>query len=560
MKLGCRSHPTLVAPRKGNASLSVVFRYGGALLVLLLTTGGRELLDFWLGDHHLFATYYLAVMLAAWYGGTGPAVANIVAATLLTAYLFTPPRGSFWLSEAEHIVGLTLFLLVSSAIVILVRSVRISQQVAERRATEAEEGRRMQLTLKESAEAANRCKSEFLANMSHEIRSPMTAILGYTELLLQAEVSEHDQQAHLRIIQENGRALLQIINDILDLSKIEAGKLNVQRIPCSPWHVVDDVVGLMQLRAKEKCLELTVDYEYPIPETITTDPVRLRQVLLNLVANAIKFTEEGSVQIRVSCETGPSPPQFQISVRDTGIGISREDLDRLFRPFTQVDSSPHRQHGGSGLGLALSRRLAKLLGGDVGVTSQPGKGSVFAVSIDPGCKEDVRMLDSHPGRPSKPNRVPFNRMLRGRVLVAEDLGANRHLIRIVLERVGLEVDLATNGREACEKALASASLERAYDLILMDIEMPEMDGYQAARWLREMQWDNPIIALTAHAMLGDRQKCLEAGCDDYLPKPFDQDCLLAKVEAYLAKANATAERASWQQTNPGNRLAKVLPR
>ena len=389
----------------------------------------------------------------------------------------------------------------------------------------------------QAAETANRAKGEFLANASHELRTPLTAILGYTELLLDPDLSRTEQQSHLQTIRRNSAVLLEIINDILDLSKIEAGKMSVERTRCPLWQTVEDLVSLMRVRATEERLNLEVDYDFPLPETIETDPVRLRQILMNLVGNALKFTEQGEVRITVRCTNrDTSDPRVHFIVADTGIGIAPDEMERLFQPFTQADASTTRRFGGTGLGLTISERLAKMLGGEIEVESQFGVGSTFTLSIDPGNLEGVHVLHSppeHPTEEDQPAAPSGTRTLHGRVLLAEDGKDNQRLICHILKKAGLEVAVAENGRIACQLAAASLDEKRAFNLILMDMQMPEMDGYQATRRLRQDGWRGPIVALTAHAMAGDRQKCLNVGCDDYVSKPLQRDTFLATVERHL---------------------------
>jgi len=392
---------------------------------------------------------------------------------------------------------------------------------------------------KQAAEAANRAKSEFLANMSHEIRTPMTAIMGYADLLMSLEMPPAERRQHLQTIRRNAENLLTIINDILDLSKIEADKIELEPVDCSLREIVEEVRSLMRVRANEKNLSLDVIYRFPLPRTIRTDPLRVRQILVNLVSNAIKFTDRGGVRIVVRCTFGEDGrARVQFSVADTGIGMTAEEMARLFQPFTQADTSSTRRFGGTGLGLSISQKLAEMLGGRIEVQSQPGEGSTFTFSVDPGPLEAVPMLDAFgavPDAREKPAGMEPNRKLHGRVLLAEDEEDIRRLIGLVLGEWGLDVELAFNGREACQKALASRAEGRPYDLILMDIQMPERDGYGATRLLRLEGWQRPIVALTAHAMTGDREKCLEAGCDDYLPKPIGPAALFHTVARYLGQ-------------------------
>ena len=386
------------------------------------------------------------------------------------------------------------------------------------------------------AEAATRSKSEFLANMSHEIRTPMTAILGYAELLDNSDCAPEQHHQHVATIRRNGEHLLSIINDILDLSKIEARRMVAEKVDCSPSQIVQDVVSMMRIRAEGKELTLDVEFIKQAPATIHTDPVRLRQILINLLGNAVKFTERGGVRLVVTTDVRDKrAPQMHFAVIDTGIGMTEEQIGRLFTPFTQADSSTTRRFGGTGLGLTITKRLAEILGGDIRVHSAPGKGSSFVLTIDPGPLDSVATLDSEEAPPidtPKPTAAAA-KSLSGRVLLAEDGPDNQKLISFFLKKADLTVELADNGRIAYEKASASAKAGRPFDLILMDIQMPEMDGYEATSLLRSEGYTGPIVALTAHAMAADRQKCLDAGCDAYATKPIDRATLLAVAAEHL---------------------------
>ncbi len=385
-----------------------------------------------------------------------------------------------------------------------------------------------------AAEAANQAKSEFLANMSHEIRTPMTAVMGFAELLANIECSPEEQREYLDTILQSGKGLLQLIDDILDLSKIEAGKLTIDAVQCSPRQVIEEVLSLMQVRARQKHLLLDATYVWPLPAVICTDPTRLRQILVNLVGNAIKFTQEGEVRITTTFAETSSGPRLHFAVSDTGVGIRDEHLTQIFAPFSQADASSTRRFGGTGLGLTISRRLARMLGGDIAVESHPGEGSVFTLTVDPGSIARMSMVseDSPVAGPPSESQQPSLR-LAGRVLLMEDTPANQRLVQTLLARAGLEIDLAEDGQQGCRMALASAADGRPYDLILMDVQMPHVDGNEAARRLRENGWKGPLVAVTAHAMTGDRETCLEAGFDDYLAKPIHAQQLLQTVERHL---------------------------
>ncbi|KKL44506.1 hypothetical protein LCGC14_2365000, partial [marine sediment metagenome] len=390
---------------------------------------------------------------------------------------------------------------------------------------------------KQAAEEANQSKSEFLANISHEIRTPMTSILGYADLLMSHEWPPGERREHLQVIHRQGNNLLTIINDILDLSKIEAEQVELEPMDCSPSEIAEEVHSLLQVRANEKNLGLNTTYAYPLPKTIRTDSLRLRQILVNLVGNAIKFTERGSVKVRVRCTQPESAlAKMQFEITDTGIGLSEEEIARLFRPFTQADMSHTRRFGGIGLGLHISQKLAKMLGGQIEVESEPGVGSTFTLTIDPGPLEDMEMETTTKVLPKTEEPIK-RRTLHGRLLLAEDVPEVQTLVRMNLEAAGLETDSAENGKTAVEKALASKAEGKPYDLILMDIQMPELNGFEATRRLRQEGWNGPIIALTAHAMSGDREECLEAGCDDYISKPMTDEELFDTVARHLEKAS-----------------------
>jgi PAS domain S-box-containing protein len=390
-----------------------------------------------------------------------------------------------------------------------------------------------------AAEVATQSKSEFLANMSHEIRTPMTAILGFTDILLD-NVNTPDAIDAARTVKKNGDFLLNLINDILDLSKIESGKLEVEQVASSPHQIIADVVTLMGVRAKAKGLPLDVEFDGPVPETICTDPTRLRQILINVVGNAIKFTETGSVEIvtRLLNETDEEP-KLQFDVTDSGIGIPADKIEKLFKPFTQADGSTTRKFGGTGLGLSISKRLVELLGGEFSVTSTVGEGSTFSVTVSTGQLDDVRLIHVSGESVNEEINEEINAPLHNlRILLAEDGPDNQRLIGFILKKAGAEVTLADNGQIGLEFATAAKLEGRPFDVVLMDMQMPILDGYSATRRLRNDGYTLPIIALTAHAMSSDRQKCLDAGCDDYTTKPIDRKNLIELVASYAKQAES----------------------
>ena len=398
-----------------------------------------------------------------------------------------------------------------------------------------------------AAEAASRSKSAFLANMSHEIRTPLSAIVGYADLLVDpaADPASAERAAAPDGIRRNARHLLGLIGDILDVSKIEAGKMTVERLPLDLPQLVAEVASLMRPRAVTKGLAFRVAFDGPVPRTVRTDALRLKQVLVNLIGNATKFTPSGSVTLRVSCG-----PTLAFAVVDTGIGMTPEQSTRLFQPFTQADESTTRRFGGTGLGLTISRRLSELLGGELTVTSTPGRGSTFTATVDPGDLAGVERLVGlteaglRPTDPTIASEADLPRLDGRRVLLAEDGEDNQLLIGLYLRRAGAELTLADNGRIGVERATAAAAAGRPFDLVLTDMQMPELDGYGLAAALRRGGLTVPIVALTAHAMAGDREQCLAAGCTDYLVKPIDRVVLVRMIARLTAAGDGSARRAA----------------
>lgn len=399
------------------------------------------------------------------------------------------------------------------------------------------------------ADAANRSKSEFLANVSHEIRTPLTSILGYADLLSTPGLSEAEIAENVATINSAGCHLLTIINDVLDLSKIEAGKMTIERIETSPTQIMKDVVSVLQATAHAKGLELDVQCRGPVPAVIISDPVRVRQILMNLVGNAIKFTERGRVCLTVEVvpRSADGIQRLAFEVSDTGIGISEDQCKAMFEPFMQADPSTTRNFGGTGLGLSICRRMAEILDGEITVVSELGQGSVFRVTLASGPLTNENMVNSiwpdedRNSGDSDNQDVP----LFGHILIAEDNPVNRRLVESVLSRAGATIDLAENGQIALERGIVAMNspavvpgTPQGYDLILMDMQMPVCDGYSATRQLREAGYQGPIIALTAHAMAEDREKCLASGCDDFATKPLEKNDLIGKCREWIERGRA----------------------
>lgn len=400
--------------------------------------------------------------------------------------------------------------------------------------TERKEAEIELIRAKEAAEASDRAKSEFLTNMSHELRTPMTAILGFSDALIHSESNPETIDA-ATTIKRNGEHLLDLVNDILDIPKIESEKVEVRKTDCSPRAIVDDVASFMKGQAEDKSLQIEVRFEGSLPETIHTDPLRLRQILINIVGNALKFTDQGSIQIITRCLNPlDEKPKLQFKVMDTGIGIPEDRIEALFQPFTQADYSTSRMFGGTGLGLTISKRLANLLGGDISISSKVGRGSTVSITISTGPLERDRqanLKEETTVEADTKNRASSGgaRLTGLRILVVEDGLDNQRLIALLLKKAEAEITLAENGQIGVDVALAAQSEGRPFDLVLMDMQMPVLDGYAATGRLRDAGFTEPIVALTAHAMTGDREKCLRAGCDEYLTKPINRKELVETI-------------------------------
>ncbi|MBT8438860.1 MAG: response regulator, partial [Gammaproteobacteria bacterium] len=380
---------------------------------------------------------------------------------------------------------------------------------------------------KELADAASKAKSDFLSNMSHEIRTPLTAIIGFSEALL---ANDYNKQEHKNItskIISNGKHLQQIVDDILDLSKIEAGQLELEKINTSLFEVMNEIDTMLGVCARDKGLDFKINYHFPLPDHIQTDPTSLKQILINLISNAVKFTVEGHVHVDVTSDDNFR--KISIEVADTGIGMTHDEVEHAFDPFTQADSTTTRKYGGTGLGLSISSKLAIANGGSLTCTSESGKGSRFMLTItnsSTGSINAINSIDEAESRSEESHEDAEIKPLAGKILLVEDNPDNRQLIGMYIDRTGAELDIAENGQDGVEKALADH-----YDLVLMDMQMPVLDGLEAIKKLRKNGYTQPVVSLTANAMLSNRDQCLAAGADDYLVKPID----LAKFYQTLNK-------------------------
>jgi CheY-like chemotaxis protein len=386
--------------------------------------------------------------------------------------------------------------------------------------------------------------------MSHEIRTPMIAILGHADLLSDSGLPEPERQEHLVTIREQGTHLLTMISDILDIAAIETGRLVVEKTVFSVRVVLEDIRGRFIERAQSKGVAVTIACDASLPQQVSCDAARLRQLLGHLVGNAVKFTDTGSVKLLASFEKayGTDGGRLKITVEDTGIGITQDQRSRLFEAFAQADGSLTRKHGGAGLGLALSRRLVQHLGGDLDVESTPGQGSRFTLTLEvEGASAPEPAAAAAPTAPSTP--------LHGRVLLVEDVLSTQRLYSLYLRRAGAEVDVCENGQSAVDKVTASMADRRPYDLVLMDMQMPVLDGYSATRILRDRGFEGPVLAVTAHALAGDRERCIEAGCNDYCAKPANREELITVCRDLMQKSVKPALPQSSTSPSPASQPA-----
>ncbi|QLY26424.1 response regulator [Bdellovibrio sp. KM01] len=379
-------------------------------------------------------------------------------------------------------------------------------------------------TAKAESDQANKAKSEFLANMSHEIRTPLGIIIGFSSLAEDENASAEERQTYLNTIQRNGNLLLDLVNDILDLAKVEAGHMAIEEVDTSITDILNDIVLGLKPKAAEKNIQLITKIPDNFPANLKTDPTRVRQIFLNVIGNAVKFTKYGSVTAELSFKiTNSNHIEVNLLVTDTGLGITDEQRLKLFKPFTQADGSTTREYGGTGLGLVLSRNLANALGGSLElVESQQNVGSTFKITVM--AKQAMEVQNSTAENVTKP-QATFKGL---GILVAEDSPDNQFLLSRLLKQEGMTVDLANNGLEAITKAS-----NNQYDIILMDIQMPKMDGNKATSYLRQSGYSKPIIALTANALKGDKEKALASGFDDYITKPIQRTELFDSLEKVI---------------------------
>ncbi len=411
----------------------------------------------------------------------------------------------------------------------MIRVLTERQQALEQAKKALESAKEAAEAARKDADDANQAKSQFLANMSHEIRTPMNGVIGMLDLAFDEPLSDTVCDL-LATCKSSADALLNVINEILDISKIEAGKIEIEIIDCSLNRMLLDIESLMRVKATEKGLEFSVIFDTPVPEQIRTDITRVRQCLLNIIGNAVKFTETGFVHLHVSMEDNKNGPTIRLDVEDTGIGLSSEEQSRIFEKFSQADNTITRKFGGTGLGMSITKQLAELLGGSISLTSEKGKGSTFSLIIPAGVDITSQSLINELNRTITTETIRSQKInLSGNILVAEDNEVNQKTIRLMLEKAGLRITIANDGCKAVE-----AASSEDYDLILMDVHMPNMDGLEATRKLRQSGLAIPIIALTADVMKDDVKKVLKAGCNEHLGKPINRKELLSVLNKYLS--------------------------
>jgi two-component system, sensor histidine kinase len=500
--------------------LSSLLQYSCAVLMIGLVFYLRMKTQSILGEDAALLPFLLAVILMAWIGTTGVGIFTAIIGSGTGVYFFIEPYNSVNATATSDVIRVVLFLLEGVSLSLIIGSLKNTKKQLQTNSVELIEARNR-------ADISNASKSLFLANMSHEIRTPMTAILGFTELMLSENLAENTKSEFLKSIQKNTKSLCRLIDDILDLSKVEAGKLQIESVTFSPSKIIAETITLLQLRAKDKGIQLNYK-ESELPALASSDPMRIRQILINIISNAIKFTPQGSVNVHSTFELKTKTVgTLRIAVEDTGVGISPEKAVHLFQPFTQADSSMTRKFGGTGLGLFLSRQLAQKLDGNITLeSSTEGKGSRFLISftlklahttVESGA--DISVKDR------KLLHLDLYRNLKNKkILLAEDSSDNQILFSFFLKAYGLDVEIANNGKEAVQKAL-----QHPHDLILMDIQMPEMNGYEALSALRERGYNGKILALTAHSMIEEQQHCLNMGFNGFLSKPISRDLLIETI-------------------------------
>ena len=441
-------------------------------------------------------------------------ITTITLSFLQYHFIFGYSHEGFQYAKIGFIVGavdsLVGGLVLSGVFILLLKTSSIFHQKLKESNQKLEQAR-------DEAIKANQLKSAFLANMSHEIRTPLTSIVGYSETLQDSSLSQEEKLNATKTIIRNGIHLQNLVNDLLDFSKIEAGKLEIDYHAFSPIEVVKDVEAVLSHQANRKQINFKIDYQFPLPATVLSNSMRLKQILLNLGNNALKFTpERGKVEISVACDFDTQCMTFKVS--DTGVGLTEEQCSKIFEKFTQADSSTTRCFGGTGLGLAISKSLAELLGGNIKVTSEVGKGSCFQFNINTGALDGIEHIASLACRNAtmaKRSKSAHPKNLQGKVLLTDDNADNRVLISHFIKKSGADVDTAEGGAIAIDLAL-----NNHYDLVLMDMQMPEMDGLTAVKILREKGYKKPIIMLTANASIEDMERCLSGGCNDFLTKPI----------------------------------------
>lgn len=470
-------------------------------------------------------TLYLLVPVLLWgairFDQRGATLATFVisiTAVWNTAHSIGPFSQDFF---AANLLHLMVFALTMTLTGLFVGSI-VSQRGIER--LQLKQNQLELKAAKEAAEAANLAKSAFLANMSHEIRTPLGAVMGFAELVTDDECNPNEKANYVDAIKRNGELLSNLINDLLDLSKIEAGKVEVQICEVAIGEILKDLQTTFSKQAQEKNIGLKFIIDETVPAFIHTDPLRLRQILINVVGNAIKFTNQGFVSLFVEHLPARDGSRLSFVVQDSGIGIRDEDRNKLFTAFSQVDPSAKRKYGGTGLGLVLSKRLAKLLGGDIVLArSSTGEGSQFIVTIDPG---KVRHLTA--SKKTEPIVAAADsqrsKLANVRILLAEDAVDNQLLVQHILKMAGASVTIANNGQEAVEKVRRDG-----FDIVLMDLQMPIMDGYEATKELRDTGYKGKIVALTAHALSSDRERCLASGFDDHISKPINKISFIERL-------------------------------